>query len=80
MVESVVETKMFSFSSRLFFHKHAISKKTGVVSIYLYVYISVPGRYEDDNFPLRLRWPADKVDCKASVLLPRFRDDPDVND
>lgn len=80
MVESVVETKMFSFSSRLFFHKHAISKKTGEVSIYLYVYISVPGRYEDDNFPLKLRWPADKVDCKASVLLPRFRDDPDVND
>lgn len=80
MVESVVASKMFSFSSRLFFNKHAISKKTGEVSIYLYVYISVSGTYEYDKFPLKLRWPADKVDCKASVLLPRFRDDPDVND
>lgn len=80
MVEPIVESLMFSFSSRLFFHKHAISKKTGYVSIYLYVYISGPGKYEDEKFPLKIRWPADKVDCEASVLLSRFRDDPDVND
>jgi len=71
---------MFNFSTRLFFHKHAISKKTGCVSLYIEVYISNGGRYEQERFPLKLKWPHDKVDRERAVLLPRHRDDQDVND
>lgn len=80
MVEPIVESQMFSFSSKLFFHKHAISKTTGEVSLYLYVYIGLPHKHEKENFPLKLKWPADKIDREASVLLPRHRNDRDVND
>lgn len=78
--QEIAESKMFNFSSRLFFNKHAISKKTGEVSLYLYVYISDAGKYESEKFPLRLRWVAAKVDTQNSLLLPRRRADEDVND
>lgn len=77
---NIAQSQMFSFSSRLFFHKHAVSKKTGYVSIYVYVYISVSSKYEDDLFPLKLRWPHDKIDLVNGVLLSRTKDDPDVQD
>lgn len=75
-----VESPMFNFSTRLFFHKHAISKKTGYVSLYIEVYISNGGRYEQERFPVKLKWPHDKVDRERAILLPRHRDDPDMND
>jgi len=62
MVEPVVESQMFSFFSKLFFHKHAVSKKTGEVSLYLYVYIGSPAKHEAERFPLRLKWPANEID------------------
>lgn len=75
-----VESEMFNFSTKLFFHKHAISKKTGYVSLYVEVYISNSGRYDQERFPLKLKWPHDKVDRERGALLPRHRFDPDVND
>ncbi|HWK58095.1 MAG TPA: phage integrase SAM-like domain-containing protein [Parapedobacter sp.] len=76
----VVDSQMFNFSTRLFFNKHAISKKDGYVSLYIEVYIAVDRRYEQGRFPLSLRWPADRVDRDAGLLLPRHRSDPDAND
>lgn len=70
---------MFNFSSTLFFNKHTISKN-GDVSLYLEIYISSTGLVERHRFPLKLKWPHNKVDRKSSVLLPRFKNDPDVND
>ena len=40
MSDVVVESQMFNFSTRLFFHKHAISKRDGYVSLYIEVYVS----------------------------------------
>ncbi len=71
---------MFNFSMRLWYNTQAVNKKTNTASLYVQVYISVPKHYEQEEFPLKLRWPIDKIDRDAGVLLPRFRNDPDVSD
>ncbi len=67
---------MFSFSSNLWYEKRRISKINGEVSLYLQVVIN--GKH--DEFKLMLRWPHDRIDLVAGVLLARKRSDPDVND
>lgn len=65
---------------RLYFNKQAVSKRDNTASLYIQVYISKPGHYETEEFPLKLRWPIDKIDRNANILLARERQDPDVND
>ncbi|MBS7565123.1 phage integrase SAM-like domain-containing protein [Mucilaginibacter sp. Bleaf8] len=67
--------EMYSFSSNLWFNKRRVSK-TGEVSIYLQVVIN--GAHTE--IPLKLRWPADKVDVVKGELLPKRKRDPDVDD
>jgi len=67
---------MFSFSSKLWFNKRRIAEKTGEVSLYLQVVIS--GAHKE--FPLKLKWSADKIDLLRGELLPRKRGDKEVND
>lgn len=67
---------MFSFSSSLWFNNKRVSSKNGNASIYLQVIIN--GRH--DEFPLKFKWIADKIDRINGKLLPRFNGDPDVND
>lgn len=71
---------MFKFSTKLFFRKDGICKDTGYVSLAIEIYISVKGSYERTREPINIKWPADKVDRENSLLLPRYRDDEDVND
>lgn len=72
MVNSV---RMQSFSNTLVINKQRLSSE-GYGSLYLTVLIHRQKR----NFPLKLKWPADKIDFKAEKLLPRFKKDPDVKD
>lgn len=74
------EITMFNFLLRLWINNQAINKKTKLASLYIQVYISTPGKYEAEEFPLKLRWPVDRIDREAGLLLPRERKDPDVND
>lgn len=73
---------LFTFSTNLWYNKspRAVSKKDGYVSLYLQIYIGVPGFSETEEFRLNLRWPPEKIDLKGSVLKPRFKNDQDVND
>ncbi len=82
MSNSIKSSALFSFSTYLWFNKSplAVSKKDGYVSLYLQIYIGVPGASETEEFRLNLRWPPDKIDRKASILKPRYRGDKDVND
>lgn len=71
---------LFNFSCSLSYRKEDISED-GYVSLYIYVYISAKGmKGQRKLFPLNLRWPADRVDRKESVLKSRGRNDEDVND
>lgn len=70
---------MFNFSTKLHVFKNRI-KKSGLSSIYLQIYISYSGNWERDYFKLRLEWPVGKIDFDNAMLLPRFKEDPDVND
>lgn len=67
---------MYSFSSKLWFNKRAIASKTGEVSIYLQVVINRSHK----EFPLKLKWPVNKIDLIKGLLLPRQRGDKDVDD
>lgn len=80
MKKSKAAIEMFSFKTSLFYHKHAISKKTGLVALYIRVYISSPGQYEEEYYSLSLKWPHDKVDREGSTVLPRFKGDQDAID
>ncbi len=80
MAKSQLSQNMFTFKTTLFFHKHAVHKTNGTVSIYLRLYVSSPGQYEEDHVPLKIRWDHDKIDREACQLLPRFKGDTDVND
>ena len=71
---------MFTFKTSLHFHRHAISKKTGMATIYLRVYISSYGQHEETYFNLNLKWPHELVDREACTLLPQFRGDTTVTD
>ncbi|GGH28175.1 site-specific integrase [Sphingobacterium alkalisoli] len=70
---------MFKFSTKLFFNKNKITR-LGEVALYLEIYISTKGNYARERLPLDLRWPVDRIDLQNSTLLPRMRDDQDVND
>jgi integrase/recombinase XerD len=70
------KAKMFSFSSKLWFNKRRIAEKTGEASLYLQAVIN--SRHKE--FPLKLKWPVEKIDLLRGELLPRKRGDPDVND
>lgn len=70
---------MFKFSSKLFVWKNRV-KKNGFSSLYLHVYISYSGSAERDFFKLNLEWPTEKIDFDNAMLLPRYKEDPDVND
>lgn len=73
---------LFTFSTNLWYNKspRAVSKKDGYVSLYLQIYIGVPGLSETEEIRMNLRWPPEKIDLKGSVLKPRFKGDQDVND
>jgi len=64
-----------SFSSKLIINTQRVSKD-GYGSLYISVIINRKKR----NFPLKLKWPEDKIDFLAEKLLPRFKKDPDVVD
>jgi integrase/recombinase XerD len=66
---------MYSFSSKLWYDKRWISK-SGEASVYLQV--TLDGKH--DEFPLKLRWPVNKIDLVNSLLLPRRRRDDEVSD
>jgi len=66
---------MQSFSNTLVINKQRISAD-GYGSLYFMVIIS----RQKKNIPLKLKWPADRIDFKAEKLLPRFKKDPDVVD
>ncbi|MGJ1366269.1 site-specific integrase [Sphingobacterium spiritivorum] len=80
MLKSQFSIEMFNFKTTLFFNQHAVNKKTGIVSVYIRVYISSTDKYEEDHFPIRIRWPHDKIDREACTLMPRYKNDPDAND
>lgn len=67
---------MFNFSSKLWYEKRRISKRTGEVSLYLQVVIESAHR----EFPLKLKWPADLVDLVNGTLKPRKKKDHEVSD
>jgi integrase len=67
---------MFSFSSKLWFNNRRINKVDGYASLYIQVTIN----RQHDEFDLKLRWPADKIDTVGFKLLPRYPKDPDVSD
>ncbi|WP_183559581.1 site-specific integrase [Mucilaginibacter sp. SP1R1] len=66
---------MNTFSSKLWYNKTYVLKN-GEVSLYLQVVID--GKHKE--FPLKLKWPVDKIDRVNGLLLPRKKADPDVND
>lgn len=73
------QSAMFKFSTKLHVYKHRI-KKDGLVSLYLQVYISVPGNTDRDYFPLNLEWPMANIDFEQNRVKDRYRKDPDTND
>ncbi len=66
---------MYSFSSRLWFNKHRI-QKNGEVSLYLQAVLN--GAHKE--FPLKLKWPANKIDLVKGELLPRKKKDVEADD
>src|SRR5690606_30656598 len=52
----------------------------GSVSLLLKVQISIPGNIDRDYLPLYIEWPLDFIDFDRSILLDRFKGDPDTND
>jgi integrase/recombinase XerD len=66
---------MFKFSSQLWFNKRRILKD-GQASIYIQATIN----REQNEFPLKLKWPVDKIDTPNFKLLPRAKKDPEVID
>ncbi|WP_343524401.1 site-specific integrase [Pedobacter sp.] len=61
---------MFSFSSKLWYNKRRVSADG-----YATVYIQVTIDRKHDEFDLKLRWPADKIDTVGFKLLPREKKD-----
>jgi integrase/recombinase XerD len=66
---------MFKFSVKLWFEKRNISK-TGDVALRLQVIID----RKHKEFPLKLKWKADKIDTVKGILLARAKNDSDVVD
>lgn len=66
---------MHSINSNLWINKRRISSN-GEASLYLQVVIE--GKHKE--FPLKLKWPVDKIDLAKGVLQPRMKNDPDCQD
>jgi len=67
-------TDMYRFSSKLWFNKRAVNA-SGEASLYLQVVIDSKHR----EFNLKLRWAIKFIDQIQGKLLPRFKNDPDLN-
>ena len=65
---------MFKFSAHLWYNKRRISKD-GQASIYIQATVN----REQNEFPLNLKWPADKIDTVNFKLLPRGKKDPEFS-
>lgn len=70
---------MFKFSSKLHIFKNRI-KKDGTSTLYISIYISNQGSKQRDYLPINLEWPYEYIDLKQSILLDRYKGDPDTND
>lgn len=80
MINSTPSVQMFKFSLKLFYFKSRI-QQNGNAALYLECYISGFGSGGDrKRHPLNLDWPAKKINLEKGVLMPRFKDDLDVND
>ncbi|MHB8209059.1 site-specific integrase [Mucilaginibacter sp.] len=66
---------MYSFSTKLWYDKRWVSQ-SGEASLYLQVTLN--GKHKE--FPLKLKWPVDKIDMASGALLPRRKKDAEVND
>ncbi|RVU01072.1 site-specific integrase [Mucilaginibacter limnophilus] len=66
---------MYNFSVKLWYNKKRIAAN-GLASLYLQVILN--SRHKE--FPLKLKWPADRIDLAAGTLLPKKRGDQEVND
>lgn len=66
---------MFSFSSKLWYNKRRISPD-GMATVYIQVTID----RQHDEFDLKLRWPAHKIDTSGFRLLPRHQKDNEASD
>lgn len=75
MIKMINKRQVQSFSNKLIINAQRISKD-GSGSLYLCVII----HRQKKNFPLHIKWPADKIDFKTDKLLPRFKKDPLVTD
>ncbi|NQD72855.1 hypothetical protein HP439_19205, partial [Sphingobacterium shayense] len=79
MVKTRNPEPMFKCSTKLHVWKARV-KKNGNSSLYIQVYISSAHTHERDFFPLDLEWPIDRIDFENGRLLPKHKDDPDVDD
>lgn len=70
---------MFKFSSKLHVWKNRV-KKNGNSTLYLEIYISRRGNVDRDFFNINLEWPLKFIDFDNAMLLPRGKNDTDVND
>lgn len=73
------QNAVFKFQTKLFFRTDRIPEN-GMVSLFLEIYISYVKDHDRKRIPLNLKWPANRIDTKNSTLLPRSKQDPDVND
>lgn len=69
-------SKRHMIKPRLVINHQRINQKTGEASLYLRIIIE----REKKDFPLKMSWPADKIDYLAEVLLKRSKRDLDVDD
>lgn len=60
---------------RLYFYPHRL-KKDGTAALYLRVILD----RQIKDFPLKLNWPAERIDLQKQILLSRQKDDKDVDD
>ncbi len=80
MNNSASPVPMFKISLKLFYWKAKI-QKNGNASLYIDCYISGIGPKADrKQHSLNLEWPAKKINLEKGILLPRHKDDLDVND
>lgn len=66
--------EMYRFSSKLWYNKRAVSS-TGEASLYLQV--TIDGKHKEFN--LKLRWLISHIDFDKGILLPRYKNDQDLN-
>lgn len=67
--------EMQDFSFKLWINTRRISKAQEAS---LYIQVLLSGKHKE--YPLKLKWPVNKIDVQKGVLLPRQKDDNDVSD